>query len=64
MNARQFFDCVAQMRDAQRKYFRTRSHDDLVQAKVLESTIDREIERVQKIVNNPYNQLSIDFGSQ
>lgn len=50
MNARQFFDLTAQMRAAQKEYFKTRSHDVLIQSKTLEKRIDDEIERVNKII--------------
>lgn len=35
------------MREAQKEYFRTRSHEVLRKSKALESDIDREIERVR-----------------
>ena len=40
-----FLDLVAQMRAAQRKYFRTRSTSVLSEAKELERRVDAEIER-------------------
>lgn len=46
MNSRTFFEKVALMRDAQKDYFHTRSHDALRKSKALEAEIDREIERV------------------
>ena len=49
MNARQFFDLVAMMRDAQNKYFRTRSKTALDEARNLERRVDDEIKRVQAI---------------
>jgi hypothetical protein len=39
-----FVDMVARMRDAQRRYFKTRSHDDLAESKRLEREVDRAIE--------------------
>lgn len=47
MNARQFFDRVAQLRNFQKQYFATRSKDALQQSIALEKEIDTEIERVQ-----------------
>lgn len=47
MNAQQFFNLVAQMRDAQNKYFRTRSKTALDEARNLERQVDAEIKRVQ-----------------
>lgn len=50
MNAREFFDKVAQMRSMQKEYFRTRSKTALQESKRLEREIDMEIERVEGIV--------------
>ena len=47
MNSRTFFEKVSLMREAQKDYFRTRSHDALRKSKALEAEIDREIERVR-----------------
>lgn len=49
MNKRQFFEKVALMREAQKEYFRTRSHDALRKSKALEAEIDAEINRVRDI---------------
>ena len=54
MDKRQFFEKVALMRDAQKDYFRTRSHDALRKSKALEAEIDREIQRVRDL---GYSQL-------
>lgn len=51
MNAKAFFDLVVKMREAQKKYFKTRNIDDLHRAKKLEWQIDSEIFRVTKIVS-------------
>lgn len=48
MNKRLFFEKVALMREAQKKYFRTRSHDALRKSKALEAEIDAEIEKLKK----------------
>lgn len=54
MNRRTFFEKVALMREAQKEYFRTRSHDALRKSKALEAEIDAEIKRVR---NMEYEQL-------
>lgn len=53
MNAKQFFDKVVEMRQAQREYFRTRMPDALQKSKKIETEIDREIKRVQQIKKRP-----------
>ena len=50
MNARQFFDRVAQLRKFQKEYFATRSKESLHQSIALEKEIDAEIERVQTLL--------------
>lgn len=50
MTARDFFNLVREMREAQRSYFRTRSKDLLEKSKLLESEVDREIARVDKLL--------------
>jgi len=52
MKPREFFDKVAAMRDAQKKYFKSRSRFNLDAAKRLEKIIDDEIARVEAIENN------------
>ena len=54
MNRRTFFEKVALMREAQKEYFCTRSHDALRKSKALEAEIDTEIKRVRDM---GYNQL-------
>lgn len=49
MNAKQFFDKVVELRQAQREYFRTRMPDALRKSKTIEAEIDHEIKRVQQI---------------
>lgn len=57
MNPVQFFDKVAEMREAQKEYFRTRSKDALIKSKQTEREIDNEIERVKAIrASNPATQ--------
>lgn len=50
MTAREFFNLVREMREAQRSYFLTRSKDQLRKSKELESEVDREIARVDKLL--------------
>lgn len=52
MNARQFFDRVAQLRKFQKEYFATRNKDALRQSIALEKEIDTEIERVQALLKD------------
>ena len=49
MNAREFFYLVAEMRRAQRNYFKTREQRTLVASKILEKQVDDEIIRVEEI---------------
>ncbi len=51
MNAREFFYLVAQMRSAQKEYFRSRDQLALRAARKYENMIDAEIERVRQIVS-------------
>ena len=54
MEHRVFFDKVSLMRMKQKEYFKTRSKAALEASKALESEIDNEIERVNKIIGiNP-----------
>lgn len=43
MNAREFFYLVARMRTAQKEYFKARSRENLIRARVLETEVDNEI---------------------
>ena len=51
MNAREFFYLVAQMRSAQKEYFRGRDQLALRAARKYEIMVDAEIERARQIVN-------------
>lgn len=56
MNAKQFFETVEKMREAQKNYFRTRSQLYLKESKQYEKEIDNEIKRVNATLeerNNP-----------
>lgn len=50
MNAREFFYLVAQMRSAQKEYFKVRCEQNLRRARALEGDVDREIRRVKDIM--------------
>jgi ribosomal protein L9 len=50
MNAREFFDKVVEMRNAQKKYFETRDKAVLDEAKRLEKELDAEIRRVEIVL--------------
>lgn len=60
MNPEQFFNKVAEMREAQKAYFASRDPSILRKSKALEGEIDREIKRTRDIkaaerfkANNP-----------
>lgn len=48
MNAREFYDAVVKMRNAQREYYKFKSRNNLVKAKRLEKVVDDEIVRVNE----------------
>lgn len=50
MTSREFFFLVAQMRDAQRRYFRDRDRAVFLAARALENDVDHEIARVRAIL--------------
>ena len=52
MNAREFFYLVAQMREAQTAYFKTKERSVFMAARKLENMVDAEIRRVRDIVNS------------
>lgn len=52
MNSREFFFYVAEMRDAQRRYFKDRDRAVFRAARKLENIVDAEIARVQEILRN------------
>lgn len=52
MNAREFFEKVAEMRQAQRDYFKTRHRYFLIRSRELEKEVDDEIKRVTEILTN------------
>ena len=60
MNAKEFYDAVVKMREAQKEYFKYRLSSDLNKSKRLEKEIDDEIKRVNKALENK-GQLKIDM---
>lgn len=65
MNAKQFFNLVAEMRAAQRYYFDTRYHCYLVKSKELEARVDTEIARVKEVLaEQEPAQMEIKFGTK
>lgn len=59
MKAREFFDKVASMRQAQRDYFKTRDKDTLIRSKQLEKEVDDEIKRVTEILQSNVNEENV-----
>lgn len=51
MNARQFYDLVVAMREAQKNAGTTLDYEDIQRTFALEEAIDKEIERVTRILN-------------
>lgn len=52
MDAKEFFYMVAEMRSAQKAYFKTRSQNVFRAARKYENLIDAEIERVRTIIQS------------
>lgn len=57
MNHREFFYLVAEMRSAQKAYFKTHDPNVFRAARKLENEIDREIERVRVVLSNPSSDV-------
>lgn len=57
MNHREFFYLVAEMRSAQKAYFKTRDPNVFRAARKLENELDREIERVRVVLSNPSSDV-------
>ena len=51
MNARQFFDLVVDLRKAQKQAATTLKYEEIERAFYLEGLVDKEIERVTRILN-------------
>lgn len=62
MNAKEFFDKVSEMRQAQKAYFKMRTSTDLRRCKQLEKEIDQEIERVSCIIREREQREPTLFG--
>lgn len=56
MNAREFFFLVAEMRAAQKTYFKTRDPSVFRAARKYENEVDHEIDRVRGILHEQENQ--------
>lgn len=56
MNARQFYDLVVAMREAQKNAGTTLDYEDIQRTFALEEAIDKEIERVTLILNQQQQQ--------
>ena len=56
MNPEQFFNKVAEMREAQKAYFANRDTTTLRRSKALEAEIDREIKRTREIKAKQYRE--------
>lgn len=61
MDSKRFFRLVEKMRERQKKYFRTRSQNALRECRFIESQVDAEIERVNKVLSEKNPEL--DFGT-
>lgn len=58
MDAKTFYDTVRAMRQAQKRYFKTKDNIVLQEARRLESIIDKEIKRVDEITqSNNYPKI-------
>ena len=55
MKIQEFIDLVAQLRVAQKAYFRTRSYTDLCNCKILEQQVDNAL----RFIGQDDNQLSL-----
>lgn len=53
MESNEFVKLVAQMREAQRNYFKTRDHSWLAKSKALE----RQVDNLIMVMNNPQQDL-------
>lgn len=51
MNSREFFYLVANMRAAQKIYFKTRDQKAFLSCRALENDVDREIARVKDLMS-------------
>lgn len=58
MTAKELFYLVAEMREAQKAYFETRSRNVFRACRALENDVDREIRRVRNLVNETPSNLT------
>lgn len=56
MTAKEFFYLTAQMREAQKAYFKTRDHNVFRACRRLENEVDAEIKRVRQLLNSSERQ--------
>lgn len=63
MTPREFFYTVAEMREAQKAYFKTKDPGVFRAARKLENIIDTEIRRVREIVNAVDHEQEEPSGS-
>lgn len=56
MNARQFYDLVVDLRKAQKTAATTLKYEEIQRTFALEEAIDKEIERVTRILNQQQQQ--------
>lgn len=56
MNAEQFYRIVVRMRAKQKEYFRTKNHKILIESKRLETQVDAEIDRVERLLTARINK--------
>lgn len=61
-SAMQFFLLVAEMRKAQKGYFRTRDRGVLIRSRELERRVDSYIERGMKYINDNTPKMEDLFG--
>ena len=59
MSAKEFFETVVKMREAQKKFFKSHSSFDLETAKRYEKVVDAEIKRVREITGEEPKQLTL-----
>lgn len=64
MTAKEFFYKVAELREAQKRYFRIRSSRDLSICRKLEQEIDNEINRVKNLSSSRFNQQLFLFNEK
>ena len=64
MTAKEFFYKVAELREAQKRYFRIRSSRDLSICRKLEQEIDNEINRVKNLSSSRFNQQLFFFNDK